>query len=170
MEEATERLFHIRELIPQDRNWVAHFMDTHWGSTKIVTRGRAFYGHLLPGFAAELNDAPDDAPPAGLVTYNIEGDSCEIVTINSLQSGMGIGNALLEQVKEVALEAGCKRLWLVTTNDNMEALIWYQRRGFVIKAVYPNALAESRKLKPQIPLVGLHGIPLRDEIELQLLL
>ncbi|MBX2998099.1 MAG: hypothetical protein KF893_06265 [Caldilineaceae bacterium] len=32
----------------------------------------------------------------------------------------------------------------------------------------PNALARSRQLKPQIPLVGLDGIPLRDEIELEI--
>lgn len=59
------------------------------------------------------------------------------------------------------------RLWLITTNDNMEALRFYQKRGFILSALYPNALEESRKLKPEIPEVGLEGIPLRDEIELE---
>ncbi|GAB4516483.1 MAG: GNAT family N-acetyltransferase [Anaerolineae bacterium] len=163
-----ERLFRIRPLTAADRNWVAHFMDKHWSSTKIVTRGRAFYGHLLPGFAAEMTDAPEDAPAVGLVTYNLEGKACEIVTCNSLQAGIGIGTALVEAVKEVAAEAECERLWLITTNDNMHALRFYQKRGFTLVAVYPNALAESRKLKPQIPLIGENDIPLRDEIELEL--
>ena len=168
MEEVNDRLFHLRPLKPEDRNWVAHFMDEHWGSTKIVSRGRAYYGHLLPGYAAEMDDAPDDAPAAGLITYNIEGDQCEIVTMNSLEQGIGIGTALLEMVKQTAIEAECRRLWVITTNDNLEALQFYQKRGLVLAALYPNALAETRKMKPQIPLVGKHDIPLRDEIELEM--
>jgi DNA-3-methyladenine glycosylase I len=170
MAEASETpaLFTIRALEPKDRNWVAHFLDEHWGSTKIVSRGEAYYGHLLPGFAAELTDVPDDAPAAGLITYRIDGDSCEIMTMNSLEAGMGIGTALIDAVKQMAAEQGCKRVWLIITNDNLEALQFYQKRDFRLLAVYPGALATARKLKPQIPLVGLHGIPLRDEIELEI--
>ncbi|MFW5772988.1 MAG: GNAT family N-acetyltransferase [Phototrophicaceae bacterium] len=165
-----DRLFQVRPLNKADRLWVAHFLDQHWGSTKVVSRGQSYYAHLLPGFAAELNDAPDDAPPAGLVTYNIDGNACEVLTLNSLQPGMGVGTALLEAVKAAAREAGCRRLWLITTNDNLEALRFFQKRGLELVAVHANALAAARKLKPQIPLVGLHGIPLRDEIELQMAL
>lgn len=161
-----ERLFVIRPLDTDDRNWVAHFLDEHWSSTKIVSRGRAYYAHLLPGFAAEMTNAPDDAPPAGLVTYNIEGDQCEILTLDSLQPGMGVGSALIDAVKAAASEAGCKRVWLITTNDNIEALKFFQQRDFALVAVHTGALAEARKLKPQIALVGKHSIPLRDEIEL----
>ncbi|MFW5690984.1 MAG: GNAT family N-acetyltransferase [Chloroflexota bacterium] len=167
-EQEQQGAFIIRPLNPKDRNWVAHFMDEHWSSTKIVARGRVYYGHLLPGFAAEMTDAPEDAPPAGLITYDIEGTDCHIVTINSLESGIGVGSALIDAVKEVALQAGCTRLWLITTNDNLDALRFYQRRGFHLVAVHRNALAQARKLKPQIPLVGHFDIPLRDEIELEL--
>lgn len=163
----TTPLFTIRPLSTKDRNWVAHFLDEHWASTKIVSRGKAYYAHLLPGFVAELTDAPEDATPAGLVTYRIDGIECEVMTLDALQKRMGVGTALLEAVKAQASEAGCKRMWLITTNDNMEALTFYQKRGFELVAVYPDALSESRKLKPQIPLVGKHNIPLRDEIELQ---
>ncbi|MCL4255775.1 MAG: GNAT family N-acetyltransferase [Anaerolineae bacterium] len=164
----TEPLFTIRPLETSDRNWVAHFLDQHWHSTKIVSRGVAYYAHLLPGFVAELTNAPQDAPPAGLITYHIEGRSCQIITIDSLQQDMGVGAKLLEVVKQAAVENGCKRLWLVTTNDNLEALRFYQKWGFHLVAVYPNALVESRKLKPQIPIIGKHDIPLRDEIELEI--
>jgi DNA-3-methyladenine glycosylase I len=164
----TEPLFTIRPLEPSDRNWVAHFLDEHWRSTKIVSRGVAYYAHLLPGFVAELTHAPDDAPPAGLITYHIEGRSCQIITLDSLQKGMGIGSRLLDTVKQTAIEHGCKRLWLVTTNDNLEALRFYQKWGMHLVAVYPNALVESRKLKPQIPIIGKDDIPLRDEIELEI--
>jgi len=162
--------FQIRPLSPQDRNWVAHFLDEHWSSTKIVTRGQAYYAHLLPGFVAEMTDAPEDAPPAGLITYRMDAEtkSCEIMTLNSLQVNQGIGTALLESVKEVARAEGCKRMWLVTTNDNLDALRFLQKRNMRLVAVYAGALAEARKLKPQIPLVGKDSIPLHDEIELQI--
>ena len=157
--------FTIRPADKTDRNWVAHFLDEHWGSTRVVSRGQVYLAHLLPGFIIEQGEER-----VGLVTYRIEEDECEIVTINSLRSGEGIGTALIEAVKAVAEEEGCKRIWLITTNDNMDALRFYQKRDFHLAAVYPNALDESRKIKPEIPLYGKDGIPLRDEIELELIL
>ena len=107
---------------------------------------------------------------AGLATYRIEGEDCEIATLDSVSEGKGVGSALIEAVKDKACAAGCKRLWLVTTNDNTPALRFYQKRGFRLVAVHANALERSRRLKPQIPLIGQDGIPLRDEIELELAL
>lgn len=153
--------FEIRPLEVQDRNWVADFLDEHWGSTKVVSRGQSYYAHLMPGFVAEQAGAH-----IGLITYRLEGDSCEIMTLDSVVSNMGVGTALIETVKQAVAELGCKRLWLIITNDNLNALRFYQKRGFKLAALYPNALEGARKLKPQIPLVGHEGIPLRDEIEL----
>ncbi len=155
----------IRPLDVADRNWVADFLDKHWGSTRVVTRGTVYYAHLLPGFVAT-----HDGAVVGLATYRVEGNACELMTLDSLESGMGIGAALLDAVKAAARAAGCKRLWLITTNDNFNALRFYQKRGFALVAVYPNALEEARKLKPQIPLTGKDGVPLRDEIELAMTL
>lgn len=80
----------------------------------------------------------------------------------------GIGSALVEVVKRAAVSSGCRRLWLITTNDNMKALKYYQKRGFLLVAVHRNALEQARKLKPQIAVIGIDGIPLRDEIELEM--
>ncbi len=79
--------------------------------------------------------------------------------------GIGAGTALIEQIKATAAAAGCYRIWVITTNDNLAAIRFYQKRGFTLVAVYQTALAESRRLKPGIPMFGLDGIPLRDEIE-----
>ena len=117
----------------------------------------------LPGFVAVEKDKP-----VGLITYKISGKECEITTMNSQVEGKGAGSALVKAVKETALEAGCGRLWLITTNDNTHALHFWQRRGFLIKAIYVNALEKSRKLKTEIPLKGNDGIPIRDEIELEM--
>jgi ribosomal protein S18 acetylase RimI-like enzyme len=127
-----------------------------------VTRGRLHEAADLPGFVALVRGGP-----AGLVTYRIEDGECEIVTLDSLQEGCGVGSALLAAALTAAREASCQRVWLITTNDNLPAIGFYQRRGFVLAAIYPGALAESRRLKPQIPQVGRDGIPLRDELELE---
>jgi len=157
--------FQIRPLNEGNRDRTARFLEEHWHSTRIVTRGRIHYADELPGFIAVQEDKP-----VGLVTYRIDGDECEIVSMNSLVEGVGIGAALLDTVKVTAASAKCKRLWLITTNDNTAALRFYQKRGFSLVAVHRNALEQSRRLKPEIPLVGTNGIPLRDEIELELLL
>lgn len=58
----------------------------------------------------------------------------------------------------------------LSPDDNLNALRFYQKRGFVLVAIYRNALDIARKLKPEIPLIGNDGIPLRDEIELEMIL
>jgi RimJ/RimL family protein N-acetyltransferase len=93
-----------------------------------------------------------------------------IILINSLASlfkRKGIGRALVKRVKKIAKEKNCKRVWLITTNDNIDAFGFWQKVGFVLKAVYPGAILLSRKLKPEVPEFGNYGIPIRDEIELE---
>ena len=130
-----------------------------------MAHGVIYRPRELAGFVAE-----QDGQRVGLVTYQVSGDASEIVTLDSSRPGIGVGTALIEAVKEAARAAGCRRLWQVTTNDNLDALRIYQQRGFVLVAVHRNAVEAARRLKPEIPRVGAHGIPLRDEIELELLL
>jgi GNAT superfamily N-acetyltransferase len=105
----------------------------------------------------------------GAATYVVDGEDCELLTLHTTTPQAGVGSALLAAVKEIAREAGCRRLWVVTTNDNLEALRFYQRRGFRLAAVRPGAVDRSRELlKPEIPQSGDFGIPLRDEVELEL--
>ncbi len=152
----------IRASTNADRDWVRDFVREHWGSEIVVSRGHKYDPSGLPGFVAE-----QDEQVIGLATYHIDGDTCELMTLDSLVEGRGVGIALVEAVVEAARAAGCLRLWFITTNDNVDALRFYQKRGFRLVALYPDAIAESRKLKPEIPLVGAHGIPIRDEIALE---
>ena len=157
--------YHIRRLDADDREWVSRFVAEHWGAETVVVHGMVYLPEQLPGFVAELGNEK-----IGLVSYHIEQGSCEIVTLNSLRSSAGIGTALLEAVKRKARQSRCWRLWVITTNDNLSAVRFYQKRGFALVAIHRNALVESRKIKPEIPLIGLDGIPLRDEIELEMIL
>ncbi|MEJ2707954.1 MAG: GNAT family N-acetyltransferase [Anaerolineales bacterium] len=155
--------FEIRPISQADRAWMAQFIRDRWGSTQIVSRGVVHKTTRLPGFIAVHDDHP-----AGLVTYHIDGAECEIVTLDSPFQGMGIGTALIQAVRQAALEAGCSRLWLITTNDNLPALRFYQKRGFRLSAFYRGAVDQARKIKPEIPKIGMEGIPIHDEIELEM--
>jgi ribosomal protein S18 acetylase RimI-like enzyme len=147
------------------RPWSNRLLAEHWGSTRLVSRGRLYDGSALDGFVAI-----DEGAPVGLATYRIEGDECELTTLNSEAEGRGVGSALIDSVKKRAAEAGCRRLWLITTNDNVKAVGFYQKRGFSLVALHREAIECSRKLKPEIPEIGLEGIPIRDELELEVLL
>ncbi|MDD5656835.1 MAG: GNAT family N-acetyltransferase [Elusimicrobia bacterium] len=147
-----------------DRPWVLDVLVREWGAEFIVSRGRRVFPARLPGFIAESTSQKG----LGLATYEIRDGQCELATLDALAKFSGIGTALLERVKGAALRAGCRRLWLITTNDNLDAIRFYQRRGFRIAAIYKDALMRSRELKPSIPATGQHGIPLRDEIEFEM--
>ena len=158
--------YQIRALTTADQGWLADFMTAHWGSTRQVVRGAYFTPHELPGFVAEGNGAA-----VGVITYRLlNRETAEVATLNSLREGIGIGGALVRAVADVAHQRGCARLVVVTTNDNLHALRFYQKQGFVLAELRANALAASRILKPEIPLFGADGIPLRDEIELAMTL
>lgn len=157
--------FQVQELSEGHREWAASLLEEHWGSASVVSRGRIHDADVLPAFVATREEEP-----IGLVTYRIDGDECEITTLNSLVEGVGVGSALVAAVKGAAGSASCKRLWLITTNDNLPALRFYQKKGFSLVAVHRDALRESRRLKPEISLAGRDGIPLRDEIELEMIL
>ncbi len=149
-----------------DKQWIRGFVVDCWGAEIVVAHGVVYIPHQLPGFVAE-----DTCGTAlGLATYLLERPACELVTLNTVHQRRGVGTALLSAVIAAARAVACSRLWLVTTNDNLEALAFYQKRGMHLVAVHRNAVARSRQLKPSIPQVAPNGIPLRDEIELELLL
>lgn len=155
----------IRSVTAEDRTRVDQLVCERWGASTVVAHGATYEPSDLPGFLALEGDEL-----VGLVTYSVEGKACEIVTIDSLVEGKGVGTALVEAIIDAARTAGCRRLWLVTTNDNLPALRFYEKLGFALVAVHRGAVADARKLKPEIPLVGHDGIPIRDELELELTL
>jgi ribosomal protein S18 acetylase RimI-like enzyme len=152
----------VRPLTDDDRSWLTSFMTDRWGVPVAAGGGRLHRLDDLPGFTA----VSADGTVAGVVTYLIEADACEVVSIDSVVQGEGVGTALLEAACEAAAAAGCRSVRLITTNDNLDALRFYQRRGFALTELRPDAVNESRRLKPQIPLVGAYDIPIRDELVL----
>jgi GNAT superfamily N-acetyltransferase len=153
---------HVRSKEPADHPNVLAFYEKH-ETARVARRGQLVHPIEHPALLAE-----DHGRLAGVLSYLVTEGQCEILTLHSSKQWRGVGSALIEAVERLASDHGCTRLWLITTNDNVDALRFYQRRGFRLASLYPGAVDDSRtRLKPEIPEMGEYGIPLRDEIELE---
>lgn len=153
----------IKIISLENRQQANEFIISHWFSNYMVVHGELVDMTKMEGFIAYSNEEI-----IGLVTYRIIQNVCEIMSLDSLKEGQGIGTALIDKVKETAANEKCKKIKLITTNDNINALRFYQKRGFDMIHLYCNALETARKLKPSIPMLGDFNIPLRHEIELEM--
>jgi GNAT superfamily N-acetyltransferase len=153
----------VRQREPVDLPAIESFL-ARWNSLRVARLGVVEQPLAQPALIAE-----EDGRLVGVLTYVVDGADCEVLTLHADARGRGVGTALIGEVKRVATRARCTRLWLVTTNDNVDALRFYQRRGFRLAALHRGAVDDSRaRLKPEIPEIGDHRIPLRDELELDL--
>lgn len=155
----------IRPINLDDKPWITSLLKESWRSTKVVARGVIHDASLLPGYVATIHSVPK-----GLVTYHIKDQECEIISLNSLLEKTGIGSALITAVRNLAKSHSCGRLWLITTNDNLNAIRFYLAYGFRIAMVHRNAIENSHRLKPEISKLGYNGIPILHEIEMEYLL
>jgi len=151
------------EITDTDRTDVAAFVERFWNSRVSMSRGKAFYPHLERGFIERR-----DGAIVGLITYHIEGDLMELLTLNATLEGEGIGSSLMLDAIEKARHEGCRRVLLAITNDRLRAIGFYQRLGFRMMAINLGVVDEARKVKPQIPQVGERGVPIHDEIVMEL--
>ena len=155
----------IKEITIVNREKVVSFFKEHWGSTEMVISTGVYPCDTLDGFIFEETNQI-----IGLVTYDIKDNEMEIISLDSLQEGKGIGSSLMKSVEYIAKQKKIQIVSLVTTNDNLNALKFYQKRGYRITSVIPNGVSKARSLKPSIPLIGHEGIPLNDELILKKIL
>lgn len=155
-------MIEVRDLSPGDGWWVRATLQDGWGSSAVARLGDVVDAATLAGALATV-----DGTPVGLVTWRPDAGDLEVVTIQSLRPGLGVGRALMDRTWAEASAIGAERLWLVTTNDNLRALRFYQRWGMDLVALHRDGVARSRTLKASIPLTGADGIPIRHELELE---
>jgi ribosomal protein S18 acetylase RimI-like enzyme len=153
----------IHRVTDDDRPWIAETIAGAFASTRVASRGRIIDdASRLDGYIAEL-----DGHLIGVALWLEREQDAELVAIVTTYRGVGAGVALLDAVVAYARDAGWKRLWLVTTNDNTDALRIYQRAGWDWVGFHRNSVEESRALKPELPAVGQHGIPITHELEFE---
>ena len=153
----------IHRITIEDIPRLRQFWIEHWDGEEMVIHGEVFRPEHLDGFVVE-----EDDEWVGVLTFFLSNGGCEVTSLNSLREGQGIGTQLINAVLDEARKQNFERVFLTTTNDNLHALHFYQKRGFELVAVHRGAVNEARKIKPSIPLIGNDGIPIRDEIELEM--
>lgn len=157
----------IRPIEPRDLTWVREELIRNWGGTQISSLGRWYDADTLSGFIATRREGVERV---GLLTHTspVSGEACEVITLSSRVESAGVGSHLLAAAVHLARVAGCSRVFLTTTNDNLRAIGFYQKRGWRLVAVHVGAMDRAREIMPSIPLIGHHGIALRDELELEI--
>lgn len=153
----------IRSISNKNRQEVNDFIIKHWFTTDMVVRGQIFDMTVLEGLVMYESETI-----VGLITYRFENRECEIMSLDSLKENCGIGTELVKGAVKIAREKKCTKIKLITTNDNLNAMRFYQKRGFDMIHLYYNALEASRKLKPLIPQKGDYDIPIKHEIEFEM--
>ena len=148
----------VRPATPADAAWIEAVTADEWGGPLLIADGRTFDVRGLPCLIAGRRQ--------GLAIYEAAGARAELVLLHALAEGQGLGTALVETLAALLARQGVRELRLTTTNDNLNALRFYQRRGFRLLELRAGAVAGMRWLKPSIPLVGEFGIPMRDELRL----
>ncbi|QGN50124.1 GNAT family N-acetyltransferase [Micromonospora sp. WMMC415] len=154
----------IRPAGAGDRSAVDALHEREWGGPYVVAHDTRYDLRTLPTLVA----VDGAGTVVGALAHHGDGDGLEVVSVVAAMPGGGVGTALVAAATEVARAEGRARLWLVTTNDNLRALRFYQRRGLRLVRVDAGAVDRARRLKPTIPEVGEDGIPLHDELVLEL--
>ncbi len=145
-----------------DHEWLQHLWEEFFGGEPMVVESGSYYLRDLPALLAEK-----DGNFEGAVSWTVIGTTAEIVSLNALVEGQGLGSALLERMESLLQDRGVDRVVLTTTNDNIRALAFYQKRGFRFMGLRPGAVDLARQQKPAIPEIADNGIPIHDEILLE---
>jgi 2-oxo-4-hydroxy-4-carboxy--5-ureidoimidazoline (OHCU) decarboxylase/GNAT superfamily N-acetyltransferase len=154
----------VRSMTAEDAGWADRLLSGYQGTRMTARLGELLDPLELPGLVAEVGGSP-----VGLLTYQVKDDEMEALTVYAQASGRGAGSALLAAAVYEARQRGARRLWLLTTNDNLHAIRFYLRRGMHVVRVHERAVNRDRKLKPEMSRVnGENGIPMRDLVEFEL--
>lgn len=150
-----------RPAMSADRPRIEELALHFWDETSVDCLDRQYDVLDCPAFLA-----CDGQEVAGLASYQPERDleALVLVLLNVVPGyqGRGGGRALLDAVCREAVRQGLAHVLVVTTNDDLPALAFYQRYGFRISAVIPGRVVEHHGGEQP----GFAGISVRDEIRL----
>lgn len=155
----------MQDITTENRGKINAFLKEHWYATTMVLRGDILDMTRAEGFFVE-----EDGAILALLTYRFDGTIFEILSLDSLRENEGTGTRMVAEAVRRAKALGAEKIVVITSNDNMRAMGFYQKRGFDLVKLYRNGLDAARRLKPDIPMVGRDNIPLRHELEFEMIL
>lgn len=145
----------VRPLTDADRGWARAWIADAWGVPVVSPSGVYDDPAGLDGFVAE-----DGGRPVGLLLHRIADGRCEVVALVVREERKGHGRALMEAARAEAQDTGCDRVWLITTDDNPNALAFYESLGMTESQRHLNFVDTVRQSKPD-------SSGYRDAIELE---
>jgi len=150
----------VREGTDRDRAAVRELFARDFGRTKIVAFGEVMDIDEMPALVAVVT-----ADPAGALAYRLLGDALHIVALatDPMWQRSGVGGHLVAEGELLARRLGLARTLVATTNDNLPALYFYQRRGYTMTDLIVNSVVEHTGQR----VAGFGGIPVRDEVRLE---
>lgn len=150
----------VREATDDDRLAARELFNQDFGRTKIVAFGEVMDIDQIPALVAIRHSSP-----SGALAYRLLGDALHIVALatDPMWQRSGVGACLLAEAELLARRLKLSRLLVATSNDNLPALYFYQRRGYRLTALVPNSVAEHTHQQ----VAGFAGIPVTDEIRLE---
>lgn len=152
----------IKSIKKNDYEWIRKTLFSYWSSIRVIIQGKEYFAYRLPGFLAIYQNER-----VGMLIYSIENKKLVIISIISMIENIGIGSQLLGYATQFAIREELNSIKVTTTNDNTDALRFYQMREFTIRKVNIDIMKEYRKLKPEIPIKGNNEIEIKDEIILE---
>ena len=152
----------IRELAPNEQSQAVALLDAELGGRLQARLDEVHDVLSMPAIGAAAHERL-----VGIACSRWSGIGSSSPRWPSLVlTGWAVSAASWSKPCRAGIAQGASELWLVTTNDNLDALRLYQRHGFHLDRVHPGAVDRARRQKPSIPALGEFGIPLRDELVL----
>ncbi len=131
------------------------------GDDALVIGGKA---HTASEMTLKAAFSPDGRL-GGVACYRMTGMVALLGAIVVMDGGRGMGTALFNAVADEARAQKMKRLRAITTNDNFEAMAFFQKRGMRFMSMFPGGVDAYRAFKPGLREPGFHGISCRDVFE-----
>lgn len=153
----------VRNLAEDDWTWIQEEISPHRRPPFAFTRNRIVEFAGLPGFVAEKG-----GERAGSLLYRLQDKEFEVVAIACTMKGAGVGKALMDAARDLAVKSGANRLWLCTSNDNTRAIRFYQIWGLSMAALHKDSFTRLREKAPDLPERGQDGIEVRHDVEFEL--
>ncbi len=154
-----EHTIEIRQKTAEDEAWLRDVLVRDWAGTSIVVHGDEIDLLSFPALIAGERE--------GIAIFRAD-DPAELLLLHAWRKWGGVGSALVEALAARLRDRGVHSLRVTTTNDNLDALRFYQRRGFRLVELRPGAVNAARRRKASIPELGDYDIPLTDELDLTL--